>query len=124
GRVALLLDSWFGSLLSNIFNTLPRFHLDRITQISSKAQNLPKNQAGRSNRTYSSLLDPLLITLAHQNALHVNPRRVDVIRIKLTRLHKFLNFGDRNGTRRRHDRIEVSGRRTKNQISMTIALPR
>src|SRR5215831_19480198 len=72
---------------------------------------------------HRSFLDPFLVPLALQNALHEDPRRDDVIGIDLPGLDEMLDLGDRDLGGGRHHGVEVARRAAVDEVAGAIALP-
>src|SRR5215472_15907051 len=71
---------------------------------------------------YGPLLDPLLVVAAQDDALDEDRWYVNLIRILLAHLHQFLHLGDRHLGGHAHQRREVAGGLTKDEVSPPVTL--
>src|SRR3569623_1925691 len=70
-----------------------------------------------------ALRDGLLVPRADDDALHVDARGVDVVRIQVTRIDQVLDLGDGHARGRRHHGVEVARRLPIDQVAEAIAFP-
>src|SRR6266705_1815684 len=69
----------------------------------------------------SSLLGSLFIVRPLEDALHVDARGMNALRVDLPRLHEALHLRDRQARRRGHDRVEIARRLAVLKIAEAIA---
>src|SRR5690606_344973 len=78
---------------------------------------------GGAALAYCALLDRLHVFLALDDSLHEDARRVNAIRVQLTRLYELLDFGDCHATGGRHHRVEIARRLAVDEIALRVAFP-
>src|SRR5512133_577175 len=68
-------------------------------------------------------LDPALVALALQQPLHVDARRVHLVRVEVPRLHQVLHLGDGDLRGGGHHGLEVPGGLPVDEVAPGVALP-
>src|SRR5215813_12382942 len=110
----------------------PPIALRTCTPVSSgtriRAMRLTSQDFPRTARVISCLpggpaFDPLLVLRPLKNRVHIEPRRVHVIRIERTEISKLFHFRNHVIGRGCHHRIEIPRRFPVNQIAPAVAFP-
>src|SRR5262245_59068188 len=70
---------------------------------------------------HGSVLERVLVLAHFDDAMHVDPREVDVIRIDRAEFAKLVHLRHRGGGRRGHERREIARRAPKAQVAEAIA---
>src|SRR6185503_7483583 len=92
----------------------------RRSTLPGMALSLSRANSPLSDRSF---LDPLFVLGALQDMGHENARRHDMVGINGARFDEVLDLGDGNPRGGRHDRIEVPGRPSIDEIADAVALP-
>src|SRR5438270_1640822 len=88
----------------------------------SRTAFLSSAQLVRTSRplSHGALLDPLLLSRAQHNSLHINAGQVDTIWFELPRLDYLFHLGNRDPRSSGHYRIEVSSSLAEDQIAPAV----